>query len=111
MFEVESYPQGHDDVFVVVGGVAGEAHLGLGVAVFELELDARAGGRFADADLVAVGLVNRTGRACGPSGPEETEAVPEEIASAEPSESASGSIARAMVGTVSAAEPDERWVS
>ncbi len=32
-----SYPQRHDNVFVVVGGVAGDAHLGLGVGVFEFE--------------------------------------------------------------------------
>src|SRR5258706_13480743 len=34
-----SYPQGHDDVFVVVGGFAGDGHLGLGVGVFEVECD------------------------------------------------------------------------
>lgn len=32
-----SYPQRHDDVFVVVGGIAGDANLGGGVGVFEFE--------------------------------------------------------------------------
>src|SRR5258706_5641463 len=34
-----SYPQRHDDVFVVVGRFAGYGHLGLGVGVFEVECD------------------------------------------------------------------------
>jgi hypothetical protein len=52
-----SYPQRHDDVFVVVIGVAGDAHLGLGVAVLELERDARFAARLFDSDGFAVGFL------------------------------------------------------
>jgi hypothetical protein len=37
-----SYSQGHNDIFVCVIRVAGDVHLRLGVAVFELEGDALA---------------------------------------------------------------------
>ena len=51
-----SYPQRHDNVFIVVGGFAGDGHLGLGVGVFEFECYAQGWAAFADADLVTVGF-------------------------------------------------------